>query len=379
MRAIQFYLPNPRHRTVHRIYVNARPEVAWQAARHFDGSSIPWVRFLFDLRSIPDRIQGSRPDPEDRRLGVDQVADNKSGFKILHETPGKEVVVGAIGQFWHLDIPFREITPDAFAAFNEPGWGKLAWAICVEPYHRGSTISLELRMTTTDLKSWYKFIRYYRLISIGSLPIRNAIMSHLEADLGKMRFPADEEMLYPGDKFIPSAKHRITFHKIIEAPVSVVWRYLMQLGCDRAGWYSIDSFDHGGIPSDDELREEWSTRHPGDRVAATLAMDSFYTVYAVKPEEHFIIGGETMRMGGPFNMTWAFILEPIGEDATHLISNARMSASPKWAEWFMGNVLYPPVHGLMSSVQLKNIKRLAERTAEARQMELGVRSHSAIF
>jgi hypothetical protein len=43
-----------------------------------------------------------------------------------------------------------------------------------------------------------------------------------------------------------------------------------------------------------------------------------------------------------------------------------MESSPKWAEWLMGKVLYPPVHGLMSGVQLKNIKRLAERDAQTR-------------
>jgi hypothetical protein len=71
-------------------------------------------------------------------------------------------------------------------------------------------------------------------------------------------------------------------------------------------------------------------------------------------------------MGGPFEMTWAFVVEPVGEDATHLITRARMESSPKWAEWLMGRVFYPPVHALMSGVQLRNIKRLAERDAQMR-------------
>jgi len=35
----------------------------------------------------------------------------------------------------------------------------------------------------------------------------------------------------------------------------------------------------------------------------------------------------------------------------------------KWAEWFMGNIICPPLHGLMEAVQLKTIRRYAERTA----------------
>jgi len=37
-----------------------------------------------------------------------------------------------------------------------------------------------------------------------------------------------------------------------------------------------------------------------------------------------------------------------------------------WKEWFMGNIFYPPVHGIMEAVQLKTIKRYAERDAQTR-------------
>lgn len=33
-----------------------------------------------------------------------------------------------------------------------------------------------------------------------------------------------------------------------------------------------------------------------------------------------MIGGQTERMGEPFRMTWAFVVEPIGGDATHLVT-----------------------------------------------------------
>jgi len=366
MRAIQTFLPHPRHEEVQRIFVNADPLTAWQAARHFDGAKIPWVRLFFDVRDIPDLIRGKKPEANDRRIGVDQVAESGTGFKILHETEGKEVVVGAIGQFWHLNIPFADVKPEGFEKFNENGWGKLAWAIAVDPYRDGSTISFELRTSATDDASWERLNRYYHIIGIPSQLIRHSVLSHLQAELGKMKFPDDDKVIFPGNEIIPEARHQITFHKNIEAPVAMVWRYIMQLGCDRAGWYSIDLLDHGGQPSIDHLVPDWETRRVGDQLAATPMKNSFYEVYSILPEKYFIIGGETERMGGPFKMTWAFILEAIGDDATHLISNARMASSPKWSEWLMGNVLYPPIHGLMSAVQLRNIKGLAERDAQSR-------------
>ena len=34
----------------------------------------------------------------------------------------------------------------------------------------------------------------------------------------------------------------------------------------------------------------------------------------MEEQKHFILGGESHRLGEPFSSTWAFILEPIGSD-----------------------------------------------------------------
>lgn len=369
MRAIQHFLPNPRHIEVHRIFVGAKPDAAWALARHFDMSRIPFIRLLFDIRTFPDRLSGKKASGEHSGLGVDDITMNETGFMILHETPGKEVVVGSIGQFWHLNIPFKKVLPDDFKDFKSRGFGKIAWSISVGSFMNGSTISVELRITATDDVSWKKLSRYYRVIGIGSRLIRSSVMSHLESELKKMKLPDFATCALAGDELIPDAKYGLTFHKDIEAPTSIVWRYLMQLGCDRAGWYSIDTLDNGGRASTDHIVNGWESRDVGDRLSATPAGDSFFSVYRVEKEKSFIIGGEKERLGGPFKMTWAFVLEPIGEDACRLITRARMKLAPAWAERLMGKVVYPPVHGFMSRVQLATIKRHAERDATARLEE----------
>ncbi len=366
MRAIQKYLPNPRHTEIHRIFVNAEPEQAWQAARHFDAARTPWMKLLFDIRTLPDAILGTKHESASRHLGVDEITEHDTGFMVLNETPGKEVVVGSVGQYWHLNIRFNSVKPIDFAAYNKPGWGKIAWAISVEPFLNGSTIAFELRITATDEDSWSKFNNYYHLISIGSRMIRHSAMSHIELELGKMVLPDDNTRTLPGDDLIPHAKYGLTHHVNIEAPLSIVWRYLMQLGCDRAGWYSIDLLDNDSKPGIDYLVDGWENRQVGDKLDATPKKDSFFDVYDVKNEAHLVIGGETTRIGSKFKMTWAFVTEPIGDDATHLVIRARMETSPDWKEWLLGNIVYPPVHGLMSAVQLKKIKSMSERDAHAR-------------
>lgn len=322
------------------------------------------MRFLFDLRTLPDRLRGlDVPLSKDSGLGVDDIASHGHGFMLLDERPGEEVVVGAVGQFWHLNIPFKDVPPHEFARFAEPGWGKVAWCIRVEPRDAGSWVTLELRVTATDDTSWRKQTAYFRLIGPFSHLIRTSAMAHLEAQLGKAILPADDDRLLPGDDVLPDAPYVLTHAIDIEAPPSLVWPWLMQLGCDRGGWYSIDALDHGGAPSVTELRAEWTERGVGDTVHATPALDGGYTVRDVQRGKCLVLGAETDRMGGHVRTSWSFVLEPIGPDATRLITRVRGIGTPPWSAWLQGAVLFPPVHALMQRAQLKNLKALVEEVA----------------
>lgn len=364
MLAIQRYLPNPRHTETHRIFVKASPADAWQAARNFDGADIPWVRLLFAFRELASTSAHAHTLGARTPISINAIAtNNDAGFKVLYENPGKEVVVGAIGQFWHLDIPFADIPENGFADFNEKGWGKVAWAITVEPYFDGATIAFELRTTATDDLAWEKLGLYYDIIGIASKLIRSSVMSHLEADLGTIKRNWDE-MDLPGDDIFSDSKFSITHATLIEAPASMVWRYLMQLGCDRGGWYSIDALDNGGKPSIDHIEPQWKPRQIGDHLAATPTMDNFFVVLNIQPPNYMILGGTTVRMGEPFRSSWTFLLEPVGDNAVCLVTRARMETSPKWKEWLLGGVILPPVHHLMQKVQLHNLKKYAERDAQ---------------
>lgn len=370
MRTIQRYVPHPRHTEVMRIFVDAKPDVAWQLARHYDLSSAKWVSFLFNLRTIADVFHHQRHRFRDEKIGsIDQIAQNGKGFLILEESPGTVVVVGAIGKFWHLDIPFRQIEPVTFKAFNETGWGKVAWSLTVEPYLEGSTIAFELRTTATDDESWKKLSVYYHVIGAFSKLIRHTLMHYLEKELGSLPLPDDKIRYLPGDEIIEDTEYTDTDHVNIEAPPSIVWRYLMQMGCDRAGWYSIDLLDNAGIKSVDRLLNEWGDRHKGDLIAATPGKDVFFEVYQVVHEELFILVASVNTEDRHFKSTWTFKLDPIGADATHLVVRARMIMTPQWKEWFMGNIFYPAVHGLMEGVQLKTIREYAERDAQIRERE----------
>ena len=88
-----------------------------------------------------------------------------------------------------------------------------------------------------------------------------------------------------GDEIIGDTNFSATENVNIEAPVAIVWRYLMQLGCDRAGWYSIDWLDNAGVQSTDHLEDKWTDRKAGDRLPATPKKDSFFEVYQIEHEK----------------------------------------------------------------------------------------------
>jgi hypothetical protein len=53
----------------------------------------------------------------------------------------------------------------------------------------------------------------------------------------------------PGDDRFPKAQFRATRAITIASPPELVWPWLVQMGCMRAGWYSHDVFDNLGRPS----------------------------------------------------------------------------------------------------------------------------------
>ena len=58
---------------------------------------------------------------------------------------------------------------------------------------------------------------------------------------------------YPGDDLLPGARRYGAMATTIAAPPECVWPGLVQMGCDRAGFYSFDRLDNGGRPSADHI------------------------------------------------------------------------------------------------------------------------------
>ncbi len=140
--------------------------VTYDTARHLDFMTVhsPLMDAAMFVRGIPNRIRHvEEPTPARMVLGE---GDGLPGWSVLAEDPGREVVFGAVGVFWTPTIAWRDaMTVEEFRAFDEPGWGKIACCLRVDPVddHR-SELTYECRTRITDPASRRKFLRYWRLI-----------------------------------------------------------------------------------------------------------------------------------------------------------------------------------------------------------------------
>jgi hypothetical protein len=148
--------------TEHRV-VEAEVDTLFATARDFDFMTVrsPLVTAMMTARALPSRLRGKAPDAPTRlRLASEPGA--LPGWLILGQVPGRELAFGAIGRFWTADIEWHPLAPDDFAAFNEPGWGKIACHLLVRPDGPGrSVLTYECRTGTTDLASRHSMGRYW--------------------------------------------------------------------------------------------------------------------------------------------------------------------------------------------------------------------------
>ena len=158
---------------VHAVRLFAPPEGALGAVKLVGLGEMPLVRVLFAVRSIPAYVAGKRGLPTDGTESLyGQMLD--FGFVSIGEEPGRELVVGGIGQMFRASggrTPiFRDVSE--FVAFREPGYAKVAMNFSARPLESGSELRTETRVVATDAASRRRFGRYWRLIQPGSALVR---------------------------------------------------------------------------------------------------------------------------------------------------------------------------------------------------------------
>lgn len=182
------------------------------------------------------------------------------------------------------------------------------------------------------------------------------------------------ERHFPGAGIVPGGTRRGATAITIDAPPSAVWPWLVQMGCDRAGWYSWDRLDNGGVPSAERIHSEWQRIEVGDRLASVPSGRAWFEVAAIEPERFLALRAPLDLRGRPFDTAgprprfhsdslWGFRLEEAGAGRTRLVISGYASVQPRLPLMIGEILLWEPAHWLMQARQLTNLKRRAEASS----------------
>lgn len=162
----------------HHVRIAAPPDVALAAAVDADLEQSVVVRGIIRAREL---VLGATPHTV-RPQGL--LAQMQAiGWRVLAEKPGREIVVGAVTQPWKADVVFRGLDPDAFRAFNEPGYARIVWTLRADPVGASACVfRTETRVATTDATARKKFRRYWARFSPGILLIRRVVLRNLKKE-----------------------------------------------------------------------------------------------------------------------------------------------------------------------------------------------------
>lgn len=168
----------------------------------------------------------------------------------------------------------------------------------------------------------------------------------------------------PGDALVPGARYRMDHVITIDAPAEVVWPWVVQLGQDRAGFYShsrLEQLIGADIHNADRLEAAWQHREAGDFIPAVqpgylggILGDSIgWRVAEVIPGRAMVLEDRG-----------AFVVEPLDSATSRLHVRLRGDGRPSLVGVVLGPFavfVFEPAHFIMERAMLRGIKQRVER------------------
>jgi hypothetical protein len=189
-------------------------------------------------------------------------------------------------------------------------------------------------LTTTDLiEHWARNGRgpvatRLRRVATSAVGTYGAYVGYglVHRELRKPFAGPEAVMPLPGDGLIGLPDSTKTFVRDIWAPPEVVWRYLVQMGFGRAGWYGWYPMENGGRGSTSTVLEQWQELAVGDLIPDGPRADEGLGVWRVvelEPARTLVLysrrslttGRETPAGASASAPTvecgWAFVVRPV--------------------------------------------------------------------
>ncbi len=165
----------------------------------------------------------------------------------------------------------------------------------------------------------------------------------------------------PGDELIAAESRRTTRALTISAPPAMVWSWLVQIGEDRAGFYSYSLLERAvgaKIHNADVIHPEWQQIGVGDTVwlARRYGEGARQIVAAVEPESYLILMSPSdfrrAQRGERAEGAWCFYLRT-ANSGTRLLVRGSGGA--------VGHASFDIPHFIMEQKMMRGIRDRVQR------------------
>ena len=163
----------------------------------------------------------------------------------------------------------------------------------------------------------------------------------------------DLTLCLPGDSLVTKPDFNATRGITINSTPEEIWKWIIQIGSRRAGWYSIDWIDNAGIKSSNELLSEFQRIEIGQFIPFTPDQKNGMWVKEFKKNEYILWVDKDGRA------TWLWYLYPVNEKQTRLLTRLRTKYVWK-GFWIIYYLLYDFGDIVMMSKCMRGIKLRAE-------------------
>jgi hypothetical protein len=182
---------------------------------------------------------------------------------------------------------------------------------------------------------------------------------------------AEKGMPLPGDAFIPEPAGPLTHAITIHCSRQLVWPWLVQMGADRAGWYSYDFLDNGGRHSVEKIVPELQAISVGTLLPALPGVKDGFFIARYEPYRFMVLVWPGPRRS--CLTTWTFVLHDLPSGWTRLI--VRANAGRRYRFFGLPALISKPlarqIHFIMQRKQLLEIARRAESAGVCKSVSEG--------
>ena len=173
----------------------------------------------------------------------------------------------------------------------------------------------------------------------------------------------EQSRVLPGDQFVTNgtqATHAIT----INAPSSLVWKWVAQLGQDRGGFYSYDLLENMvgcKMPTVDFLRPDEQSWKSGDRL--WMYPPAYGIEVSGAPLQTYIPGkvlGFATTQNTIGDSSWTFFVDPISASQTRLLIRSRAAYETSVLHKVFNALFFDQAHFAMERRMMIGIKQMSE-------------------